>query len=317
VTAPRVYRRLVVLRFSGHIGAVTGPLAGSLLIAVVFAGTARGGGSAPAGQVAFSKAEDIWVARPDGSHARRVVRARGPQDDPSWAPDGRRFVYRDSRLGYNIRDEIYLASTDGSPPRNLTRSMVNEWGPAWSPDGRLIAYNSDTRLYVMRPDGTRKRQVAGIEAEYPAWSPDGRRLAFMSLRAGSRGNNPDYDIYVVDLDGSGLRRLTNWPGEEGWPAWSPDGASIAFTTTRDDRGQFHGGGPYVDTYVMRSDGSAKRRIVKEIFGSFPAWSPDGRFILFTGSALSELAETLWVVRRDGSDRRPLGIAGSLADWSAR
>lgn len=305
---------------SGHHRAVAGSVAGSLLIAVVLAATARGGGApafGTAGQLAFSRGEDIWIARADGTRARRVVAARGPQDDPSWAPDGRRFVYRDSRFGYNVRDEIYLGSSDGSPPRNLTRSLVNEWGPAWSPDGRLIAYNADGRLYVMRPDGRGKRRVTGIHAEYPAWSPDGRRLAFMSARAGTRGSDPDYDIFVVDLDGGGLRRLTNWPGEEGWPAWSPDGASIAFAATHDDRGQFHGGGPYLDIYVMRTDGSAKRRVVKGIFGSFPAWSPDGRFILFTGSPLSELDEALWVVRPDGSDQRSLRIEGTLADWSAR
>ena len=80
---------------------------------------------------------------------------------------------------------------------------------------------------------------------------------------------------------------------------------------------FTAAGRIVDIYVMRSDGSAKRRLVHEIFGSFPAWSPDGRFIVFTGSELSELTEALWVVRRNGTDQRPLGIPGTLADWSAR
>jgi Tol biopolymer transport system component len=289
-------------------------VAGAIVAALPVASTAEEARSG--GHVLFSRGEDIWLARLDGTGARRVAGGAGPQDDPSWAPDGRSFAYRDSRRGYNVDDEIYRGSIDAAPVKRLTRGLANAWGPAWSPDGRWIAYSSGQQLYVMRPDGRGKRRVTGIEAEYPSWSPDSRRLAFMSARANAAGNDPNYDIVVVDLDGSRLRRLTNWPGEEGWPAWSPDGALIAFTTTRDDRGQFHGGGPYVDVYVMRTDGSSKRRVVNGIFGSYPAWSPDGEFILFTASALSQLKESLWIVRPDGSGRRPVGIAGSLADWSA-
>ena len=292
-----------------------GVLAAVFVIALPITAAAPANG--PAGHVLFSRGEDIWVARLDGTHARRVAGGPGPQDDPSWAPDGRSFVYRDSRRGYNAGDAIRRGSTERSLDRRLAGGVINAWGPAWSPDGRLIAYNAGGQLYVMRPDGRGKRRITGIEAEYPTWSPDSLRLAFMSAHDDATGSNPDYDIFVVDLDGRRLQRLTEWPGEEGWPAWSPDGTLIAFTTTRDDHGQFAGGGPYVDIYVMRTDGSAKRRVVKGIFGSFPAWSPDGKLILFTGSGLSELRETLWVVRPDGSGRRSLGIEGTLADWSER
>ncbi len=67
---------------------------------------------------------------------------------------------------------------------------------------------------------------------------------------------------------------------------------------------------------MRTDGSRKRASCG-IFGSFPVWSPDGALLLFTGSSLTKLTETLWTIRPDGSERRSLAIAGTLADWSAR
>jgi Tol biopolymer transport system component len=267
------------------------------------------------GRIAYAHGGDIWTARPDGSHERRLTRRRGPEDDPSWSPDGRRLAYRDSRRGYNLNDEIYVMDRDGSHRRNLTRSpRMNDWGPAWSPDGRLIAFNSATELHVMRPDGRRMRRIVRIEAEYPDWSPDGKRLAFMSMQPHATGSDPNYDVYVVGIDGSGLRRLTDWPGEDGWPAWSPDGRLIAYTTSQDSEGQYRGPGPYLDVYVMRPDGSEKRRVVRRIFGAFPDWSPDGELIVFTGSPLSGRGERLWVVRPDGSGQRPLPIRGALPGW---
>ena len=87
------------------------------------------------GRVAFSHRGDIWIARPDGSHSRRLTRTRGPQDDPTWSPDGRTVAYRDARRGMNLGDEIYAIDADGSNARNLTRTPFNEWSPAWSPTG--------------------------------------------------------------------------------------------------------------------------------------------------------------------------------------
>jgi TolB protein len=227
------------------------------------------------------------------------------------------LAYRDSRRGFNLNDEIYVMARDGSHRTNLTRSpRTNDWGPAWSPDGKLIAFNSAVELYVMRPDGTGRRRVTDVEAEYPAWSPDGKRLAFMSMQPHATGSDPNYDVFVVNIDGKGLKRLTNWPGEDGWPAWSPDGRLIAYTTSQDSEGQFRGRGPYLDVYVMRPDGAAKRRVVHGTWGAYPDWSPDGRLIVFAGSRLSGFHERLWVVRPDGSGQRPLGVAGALPDWIA-
>jgi TolB protein len=288
-----------------------------LALAAVAASFAASGCDDRPGRIAFGRAGDIWTARADGSHPRRLTSGRGPEEDPSWSPDGHRLVYRDSRRGFNLNDEIYVMDRDGSHRRNLTRSpRTNDWGPAWSPDGTLIAFNSATRLYVMRPDGTGRRRVTDAEAEYPAWSPDGTRLAFMSMQPHATGGDPNYDVFVVNLDGTGLRQLTDWPGEDGWPAWSPDGRLIAYTTSQDSEGQFEGRGPYLDVYVMRADGTAKRRVVRGIWGAYPGWSPDGRSIVFTGSPLSGFHEHLWVVRPDGTGQRRLRLAGALPDWAA-
>ena len=89
------------------------------------------------------------------------------------------------------------------------------------------------------------------------FSPDGTRLAFTSNRDG----NPE--IYVMNLDGSGLRRLTNHPGIDATPTWSPTGTQIAFTSDR-------GGAPSI--YVVGVDGLGLRRLTFE-HSDRATWSP--------------------------------------------
>jgi TolB protein len=264
------------------------------------------------GSVAFSRGGDIWIADADGSHARRVTRTRGPQDDPTWSPDGRTLAYRDAHRGYNMNDEIYTVDAGGASARNLTRTPFNEWSPAWSPNGKLIAFYA-SELYVMRPDGRDVRQVTQVEGEYPAWAPDGRRLVFMSAQPGTRGNNPNYDIFVVNVDGTGLKQLTDWPGEDGWPAWSPDGRWIAFSTTHYETGD----SPGRSVYLMRPDGSDKHRLAVPLAASFPIWSPDGKTIMFTATRRGEATEQLWVMRPDGTGWRRTSMEGGIAAWSPR
>jgi TolB protein len=255
------------------------------------------------GRIAFSHGGDVWVANANGTRARRLTRRRGAEFDPSWSPDGRRIAYRDSRHGINRNDEIYVMNADGTHARNLTRSPYNEWSPSWSSDGGLIAFYS-AELYVMRPDGTGARPITRVEAEYPAWSADGQRIAFMSAQPGVRVTDPNYDVFVANRDGSRLRQLTDWPGEDGWPAWSPDGRSIAFSTTHapDGRGRYR-------VYLMDADGSHKRLLTRAVSGGFPVWSPDGKAIMF-----SDDEDHLWVTRPDGSGLRKLPLKGWLVDW---
>ena len=94
----------------------------------------------------------------------------------------------------------------------------------------------------------------------PRWSPDGRKLLFVSRRNG----NPE--VYVINADGGGQRRLTRNPAEDSDPAWSPDGRKIAFISTRDGERAI---------YVMNADGSQQRSVTRGIrrIGSGFAWSP--------------------------------------------
>jgi TolB protein len=121
-----------------------------------------------------------------------------------------------------------------------------------------------------------------------------------------------YDIYVMNADGSQVRRLTDAPVDEGWPAWSPDGRQIVFSSTRDDCSYSEAEdclttgdiGPWHTLYVMNADGTDKHRL-SPTFGQFAAWSPDGQYILF--------APWLNVIRPDGTGLSRIPVEGTPAE----
>jgi Tol biopolymer transport system component len=273
----------------------------------------------PAGRIVFSTTDDVYVVNGDGSGLRRLTTGAAQEFDPSWSPDGRRIAYR-VESGPAAAD-IYVMNADGSGQRRLASGI----SPAWSPDGAWIAYGDDQgNISVMRPDGSASRRVPGTEqGEYPTWSPDGTRLAFMdslflpSTRGGTSAN--DYEVYAINLDGTGLKRLTHAPGEDGLPAWSPDGTRIVFASQRDGCSiadpprclRRNDGDPvYYTLYVMHADGSGQHR-VSTAFGMTAAWSPDGRSLVFDDQT------GLNVIRSDGSGRTRLPVnldQPGMPDW---
>src|SRR5206468_1029853 len=79
------------------------------------------------------------------------------------------------------------------------------------------------------------------------------------------------EIYVMNRDGTGVKRLTNDPGEDAYPAWSPDGKEIAFQSSRSGN---------LDIFVMNSDGSNVRNLTNNPAADMaPSWSRDGRIYL--------------------------------------
>lgn len=151
-------------------------------------------------------------------------------------------------------------------------------------------------LQIAYPDGT--VVDTGITSNYGltlSWSPDGSKIA-LGLHRDSSTSNPD--IYVVNADGSDLRRLTTLGGE--MPTWSPDGSKIAFITRRYDATNEIGYNPML--YVMNSDGSDQRRLGHTpgaVAPGDPEWSPDGNEIVFASQG------SLYTMQSDGSSYRQI------------
>ena len=85
----------------------------------------------------------------------------------------------------------------------------------------------------------------GVGDAFPTWSPDGTKIAFGS---NSDGN---YEIYVMNADGSGQTNLTNNSANDWYPSWSPDGTQITFSSERDGNAEI---------YFMNADGSGQLRL---------------------------------------------------------
>jgi Tol biopolymer transport system component len=263
-----------------------------------------------------NRQSEIYVMNADGSGKRSLTRYRANDDLPSWqpdmlegptwSPDGRRIAFlRPATRRYKMpgRDVIrrgyhlYVVNADGSGPRNLTRKWTYPREVSqvvWSTDGRTIYFGR----YLVSTDGSGARRLPYIPRT-AVWSPDGRKIAFAAYPDWCFRTRPCYpsvhDIYVMNADGSGRRKLTHNARNNAEPAWSPDGRKIAFRSTRNGNR---------DIYVMNADGTGKRNLTRNpARDGSPSWSPDGRRIAFVSDRDGRLEAH--VMNADGSGQRSL------------
>ncbi|MCL6565216.1 MAG: translocation protein TolB [Acidobacteriia bacterium] len=175
--------------------------------------------------------------------------------------------------------EVWVMDYDGANQRRITNLQTIALTPRWSPDGSRIAFtcyqkSGDTiSAQICMHSMETGRSVAfyryrGTNSS-PAWSPDGSKIVFMSSMHG------DPELFLIDVSGSNLRRLTYSAGADTSPVWNPrTGQQIAFVSDR-------GGTPQL--YIMAADGSSVEKITLPDMGYVvdPAWSPNGQLLAFS------------------------------------
>lgn len=275
--------------------------------------------------VSESGSSQIWAFTQDGRTRRQVtsrerdglVRA----SHPSVSPDGTRLAFS----GYTgDRADIYVINTDGTNLRKLTSSVADELQiiPGFSPDGRLIVYESNrgetepdnSHLRIVPVDGGDDWQLTFPDGTYedagPKFSPRGDVILFASDRNNRRGH---HDLYTINVDGTNLKRLTRGANNAYSRSWSPDGRRIVFNSQVGLNGPNPG---YGELRIIDADGRHLRTLtsfrrnlrfspVNPVPGRppalrgdvTPAWSPNGKFIVFCGQSKSTGQYELFKVQR--------------------
>jgi TolB protein len=205
---------------------------------------------------------NLFIVRPDGSGLKEI--SKHLEDNrPAWSPRDGGLAFSSTMHG-DKQSRVYVVDRvpfegrqQEGRPLNFGPDDVRGESPAWTPDDRIVYKGCDSTVEPARcglfviPSGKGAQPSTQLteyqEDSAPAVSPvaaDGR-IAFMSSRDGN------WEIYVMNADGSGVKRLTNDSAHDGLPVWSPDGKSLAFVSNK--------GGAWA-VWVMGSDGSNRSKL---------------------------------------------------------
>lgn len=202
---------------------------------------------------------ELYTAKADGTDIKRLTNVPGYDAEATVSPDGKRIIFTSERDGDL---DLYSMDIDGKNLKRLTDAIGYDGGAFYSPDSKMIVYRRSTpkdaaeiarykdllarklvvptifEVWVMNADGSNKRQVTKLDAASfaPFFTPDGKRIIFCTNyfdpERGNRRKLPNFDLALINLDGTGLERVTFNETFDGFPIFSPDGKKLVFASNR-------------------------------------------------------------------------------------
>jgi Tol biopolymer transport system component len=258
----------------------------------------------------------------------------GENAEAYWSPDGKELIFQSTRPPFDC-DQIFRMPADGSAPpvlvstgkgrttcayftpdrRRVVFSSTHQAGPACPPaadrsHGYVWAIYPDYEIWSARPDGSdlvRLTDDTAYDAETTICARDGSMI-FTSTRDG------DLDLYRMNADGSGVRRLTSTPGYDGGAFFSPDCSRIVWRASRpregkelDEYRRLLAQGlvrpTQLEIWTAKADGSEARQVTYLNAASFaPSFFPSGDRVLFASNYGDREGREfeIWAVNLDGT-----------------
>jgi TolB protein len=306
-------------------------LVGLVVLAATAGATAPGANGRVAFRTYFDRQESwgaVFTVNPDGTAVKQITHPpRGTVDDqPSWSPDGSLISF--TRCQGGSLCHLYVAAPNGSelapvgapcPAGATEKTCSDDANASFSPDSKQIAFTQATggvkndstgegwiehsALTIVNRDGSNRRVVYQSappysgDLNYPVFSPNGKQLVFERHVSGFAKPAGKTAVFVIGVDGSGLRRLTPWAENDGDnPDWSPDGKWILFHSYVDQPR------PQSQYFLIHPDGTGRRQVTHFSNGTHVAsasFSPDGKAIVFSKGPEGGNID-VWTMLIDGS-----------------
>lgn len=230
----------------------------------------------------------------DNKHILYASTHLGGKECPPDVPHGGKYLW-----AIYPEYDIFVADLNGKITQQLTNAPGYDAEATVSPDGKKVVFTStrsgDLELWTMDIDGKNQKQITfGLGYDGGAFfSPDGKQIVFRASRPKTEEEIKEYkdllakglvaptnmEIYVCNVDGSGLKQVTNL-GKANWaPFFHPSGKKILFSSNHHSERGYD-----FQLYMINIDGTNLERITNEsMFNAFPMFSPDGKKLVFSSN----------------------------------
>jgi Tol biopolymer transport system component len=190
-------------------------------------------------QIVFQDNYDLVIVNADGTNRHAITDGTSYDLEPAWSPDGSKILFsRDLTYDQLYFGRLSIVNVDGSNPQFLSGWQWQAYAPKWSPSGDkllyVIEYTDDdptSVITISNADGSNPQLFEGRDDIYehqyrnkPSWSPDGTKILFDKVNY-ETGYPGDLEIYVRNIDGTGLVQITNTNGWNFNPSWQPASAA--------------------------------------------------------------------------------------------
>jgi TolB protein len=209
------------------------------------------------------------AAKPTSLHPEATTN----EFEATFTADGGLCAFVQSRGNLNMKLVIRETGTGKESVFDPGGGFAAIRRPSFHPKGDRVCFaipsaNGQEIASVGKDGKERKTLTSGGINNWPAYSPEGTRIAFCSSRDG------DFDLYLMNSDGTNVNRVIKLKGMQARPCWSPDGTRLAFTGNRD--------GKY-DLHAVNLDGTGLVRLTVVLDrADYATWHPDGRSLAFVG-----------------------------------